>query len=196
MGSDPAPYLANLFLYRYESTWLNKTKKNNYILARKFGRVYRFIDDLIAINDGGEFEKCLSQIYPKELELKKENTLNTSTSFLELNICISDNRFHTKLYDKRDSFGFHVCRLPFKDSNIPRKMFYSSACAEVLRICRASSSLADFIVSVKTLISRMIRQGAIIEQLKRSVENSLKKHIEALTKFQIPVHSIVNTLFP
>ena len=195
MGSDPAPYLANLFLYRYESTWLNKTKKNNYILARKFGRIYRFIDDLIAINDGGEFEKCQSQIYPEELELKKENAVNTSTSFLELDICISDNKFHTKLYDKRDSFGFHICRLPFKDSNIPRRMFYSSACAEILRICRASSSLADFIVSAKTLILRMIRQGAIKEQFKRSVESCLKKHSKSLIKFHVTVNSILDRLF-
>ena len=29
MGSDPAPYFANLFLYRYESRWLNRMKKEN-----------------------------------------------------------------------------------------------------------------------------------------------------------------------
>ena len=52
MGSDPAPYFANLFLYRYESTWLNIIKKDNNILARKFGQIYRFIDDLLAVNDG------------------------------------------------------------------------------------------------------------------------------------------------
>ena len=109
--------------------------------------------------------------------------------------CISDNKFHTKLYDKRDSFGFHICRLPFKDSNIPRRMFYSSACAEILRICRASSSLADFIVSAKTLILRMIRQCAIKEQFKRSVESCLKKHSKALIKFQVTVNSILDRLF-
>ena len=195
MGSDPAPYLANLFLYRYESTWLSKTRKDNYILARKFGRVFRFIDDLISINDGGEFEKCLPLIYPEELELKKENAVNTATSFLELDIHISDNQFHTKLYDKRDSFGFHICRLPFKDSNIPLKMFYSSACAEILRICRASSNLYYAVVSVKQLISRMITQGANIDQLKRSIANSFKKHIESLAKFQMPVDNILNRFF-
>ena len=127
MGSDPAPYFANLFLYRYESRWLPKMKKENPVLARKFGRVFRYIDDLLAINDGNEFEKHYLEIYPSELELKKENVNNTETTFLELNICISDHSFHTKLYDKRDAFGFHISRLPFKDSNIPNRMFYSSA---------------------------------------------------------------------
>ena len=97
-----------LLLYRYESTWLNKIKKDNNILARKFGQIYRFIDDLLAVNDGGAFERYHSQIYPEELELKKENTTNVETSFLELKINILDRRFHTKLYDKRDAFGFHI----------------------------------------------------------------------------------------
>ena len=29
MGSDPAPYFANLFLYHYESSWLKSTIKKN-----------------------------------------------------------------------------------------------------------------------------------------------------------------------
>ena len=61
MGSDPAPYFSNLFLYRYEPKWLKKMKKENNILARKFGRVFRYIDDLLAINDGDEFESITLQ---------------------------------------------------------------------------------------------------------------------------------------
>ena len=169
MGSDPAPYFANLFLYRYESQWLNKMKKENNVLARKFGKIFRYIDDLLAINDGDEFEKHFLEIYPTELELKKENIINTETSFLELSISISDNSFHTKLYDKRDDFGFHISRLPFRDSNIPKRMFYSSVGAEVLRICRATSNLHDTTLSVKSLVSRMYRQGAIEHNLKDSL---------------------------
>ena len=35
MGSDPAPFFANLFLYFYESKWMNELKKNDLIKARK-----------------------------------------------------------------------------------------------------------------------------------------------------------------
>ena len=111
-------------------------------------------DDLLAINDGEVFENHCLEIYPTELELKKENAINSETTFLELNILKSGQSFHTKLYDKRDAFGFHISRLPFKDSNIPNRMFYSTACAEVLRICRATSNLNDTIESVKALTSR------------------------------------------
>lgn len=192
MGSDPAPYFANLFLYRYESTWLNKIKKDNNILARKFGQIYRFIDDLLAVNDGGEFERYHSQIYPQELELKKENTTNVETSFLELKINILDRRFHTRLYDKRDAFGFHICRLPFKGSNIPRRMFYASTCTEILRICRATSNLCDTVQSVKSLITRMYKQGATEKSLKISLTKSLNKHHTSLVKFNTPINIIVN----
>ena len=45
MGSDPAPFFANLFLF-YESRWLKSIKNTNSGVARKFGIVFRFIDDL------------------------------------------------------------------------------------------------------------------------------------------------------
>ena len=192
MGSDPAPYFANLFLYRYESRWLNRMKKENNVLARKFGRVFRFIDDLIAINDGNEFEKYYSEIYPNELELKKENIVNTETTFLELDISISDHSFHTRLYDKRDAFGFHICRLPYKDSNMPNRMFYSSACAEVLRICRATSSQHNASLSAKSLVDRMLKQGATEHSLRIFLSKSLSKHQTLITKFGTSTEDFIN----
>ena len=88
MGLDPAPYFANDFLFSYESKWLKNTKKTNNALARKFGKTFRFINDLNALNDGGEFEKIHSEIYPPELVLKKENVTNDHATFLDLDITI------------------------------------------------------------------------------------------------------------
>ena len=191
MGSDPAPYFTNLFFIA-ESKWLNKMKKENNVLTRKFGKIFRYIDDLLAVNDGGEFEKHFLEIYPSELELKKENVVNTETNFLELSITISENLFHTKLYDKRDAFGFHISRLPFKESNMPKRMFYSSICAEVLRICRATSNLHNTTLSVKTLLNRMYKQGATEYNLKASLTKCLNKHHIAMTKFNRSTEALVN----
>ena len=195
MGSDPAPFFANLFLYRYESRWINKMKKENNVLARKFGRVFRYIDDLLAINDGDEFERYYSDIYPSELELKKENATNTETNFLELNIRLVSHSFHTKLYDKRDAFGFHISRLPYKDSNIPNRMFYASSCAEVLRICRATSNLHDANMSAKALVRRMHNQGATEHTFKSFLTKTLNKHHEAIDKFNMSTHALINGFF-
>ena len=118
-------------------------RKTNNIIARKFGNVFRFIDDLNALNDDGLFEKYHKEIYPVELELKKENLVNTKATFLDLDISIVNKQFKTKLYDKRDNFSFSIVRLPFLSSNMPSKMFYSSLGAEFLRICRATSNLQE-----------------------------------------------------
>ena len=74
MESDPAPFFANLFLYFYESKWMNELKKNDVIKARKLWSIFRFIDDLNSINHGYEFESDYSNISPDELQLGEENT--------------------------------------------------------------------------------------------------------------------------
>ena len=176
MGSDPAPAFANLFLFFYESSWLNRMKKSNNVLARKFGLVFRYIDDLLTLNDGGSFEQYHNEIYPNELELNKENADDSHTTFLDLHITIEEGVFKTKLFDKRDHFGFHITRLPYKVSNIPNRMFYSTISTECLRICRSTSDLEPAVTSIKTLISRMVKQGAEINKLKNCIRKSFNKH--------------------
>ena len=176
MGSDPAPAFANLFLFHYESSWLNNIKKNNNILARKFGQIYRYIDDLLALNDGHSFEDFHHEIYPDELQLNKENVDYTSTNFLDLHINIVDGIFTTRLFDKRDHFGFYINRLPFKDSNIPCKMFYSSIAAECLRVCRATSTSDHAATSIKGVIACMKKQGTDMSKMKSCITKMCNRH--------------------
>ena len=155
MGSDPAPAFANLFLFHYEYSWLNSIKKTDNVLARKFGQIFRYIDDLVALNDGKSFEQCHKLIYPEELQLNKENDGYSSSTFLDLDIDIDDGVFTTKLYDERDNFGFDITRLAYRESNITFRMFYSSISAECLRICRATSSPNHAISSIHAIKSRI-----------------------------------------
>ena len=54
MGTDCAPYLANLFLYAYEFEFLNDTLKlKDFSTLYKFNKCYRYIDDLLTINNDG-----------------------------------------------------------------------------------------------------------------------------------------------
>ena len=79
---------------------MNELKKNDLIKARKLCNIFRFIDDLNSINDGGEFESSFSKIYPEELQLGKENTDKNESSFLDLAIKIKDGKFHCGVFDK------------------------------------------------------------------------------------------------
>ena len=91
-----------------------------------FTNIFRFIDDLVAINDNGEFERCYSEIYPPELELGKKNVGYNQGTFLDLKIEIREEKFLISLYDKRDNFPFSIVRMPYLDSNIPSRIFYSA----------------------------------------------------------------------
>ena len=45
MGSDPAPFFANLFLAYKEADWLKAQRKLGTINVRKINNFFRFIDD-------------------------------------------------------------------------------------------------------------------------------------------------------
>ena len=178
MGSDPAPFFANLFLYFYERKWILDLKKKDLAKARKFGSVFRFIDDLNVMNDDGIFEKHYREIYPPEMELSKENVGHEQASFLDLDIKIVDNKFSLGLYDKRDAFPFSIVRMPYKCSNMPAAMFYSTIAAEVLRIARATTLSNSFIVSVKSLLQRMFKQGANAQRTRKTLSKTFNRHCE------------------
>ena len=52
MGANYAPLLADLFLYSYESEFLQKLVKDKKMhVARAFNFTYRYIDDVLSINN-------------------------------------------------------------------------------------------------------------------------------------------------
>jgi hypothetical protein len=78
MGTNFAPLLADLFLYSYESEFLQRLVKDKKIHeARAFNFTYRYIDDVSFINNS-RFAEFLPLIYPLELEVK--DTTDTASS--------------------------------------------------------------------------------------------------------------------
>ena len=119
MRSDPAPFFANLILAHKEADWVKTQRKLGTINVQKINNFFRFIDDLLSLNNSSTFEKHYKDIYPTELELKKENYSNYCASFLDLYIYIVNGEFHTRLFDKRDNSGFDIVRMSFCCSNVP-----------------------------------------------------------------------------
>ena len=120
MGTNCAPLLADLFLYSYESEFLdNMIRGRHRKLARSFNLCYRHIDDLIVFNNK-KFGDYVKEIYPSQLTVEKANISDDLANYLNLTFIIeSNNRLYTKLYDKRDDFDFHIVNFPFLSSNIP-----------------------------------------------------------------------------
>ena len=86
MGSDPALFFANLFLFYFDDKWVRNIQRSDLSRAHEFATIFRFIDDLLTMIDGGEFARSLEEIYPPERELNKENERTSNAAFLDLNI--------------------------------------------------------------------------------------------------------------
>ena len=137
MGIDPAPFWANLFLYYFESKYVQSLISLGSTRAFNFHSVGRFIDDLCAINDRDDILNYHKEIYPPELQLKIEHQGEHAT-FLDLDITIRDGVFVYKLFDKRDAFQFSIVRMPHLSSNIPSTIFYGSIFSEILSMARCT----------------------------------------------------------
>ena len=71
MGMNCVPLLADLFLYSYESEFLNNMIRGGHRkLARSFNLCYRYIDDLIVFNNK-KFGDYVKEIYPSRLTVEK-----------------------------------------------------------------------------------------------------------------------------
>ena len=191
MGVDPAPFMANLYLYWYESKKMEKLTKEDRGIALKFNKTFRFIDDLIDLNNDGILERIWNEIYPEELVLKKENIGNTSTTFLDLKIEIEDKKFITKLYDKRDNFDFDIVSFPDLSGNIPSVPSYGVFMAQVLRIFRASTRFSDANNRIAHVASRLVRQGYDSKKLIRSAKRLFPKHNWILHKYRISIEDLL-----
>ncbi len=80
MGTNCAPLLADLFLHSYEADFIaDLLKKNEKHLARSFNLSFRYIDDVLSLNNP-RFGDYLDHIYPKELKIKDMTDIAKSAS--------------------------------------------------------------------------------------------------------------------
>ena len=100
MGTNCAPFLADLFLYSYEAEFvqslLQADKKH---LAQQFNFTYRYIDDVLSLKNA-KFAEYL-EFYPRELEIKETTETATSSSYLACYLYIDNGKLTIRLYDKR-----------------------------------------------------------------------------------------------
>ena len=188
MGTNCAPLLADIFLYSYEAEFiqslLSKGKKQ---LASQFNTTYRYIDDVLSINNPNIVHH-LGTIYPDELEIKETTESNTSTSYLDILLSIDDNgHLNTSLYDKRDDFNFRITNFPFMSSNIPSSPAYGVFISQLVRYARACSKYEDFIKRGKLLSSKLLLQGYLKERLKTSLKKFYGRYGELIKQYHVPL---------
>ena len=105
-----------------QSSYRRFLKKNEKKLVRSFNFTFRYIDDVLSLNNS-RFGDFVERIYPIELEIK-----DTTEEWLR-----------TKPYDKRDDFNFPIFNLPFM-CNIPESPAYGVYISQLIRYSRARGS--------------------------------------------------------
>ena len=88
-----------LLLASKEAEWVKAQRKLQTIDVQKINNSFQFIGDLLSLNDDSTFEKHYKDIYPTELELKKEYN-NSCISFLDMYIYAENGELHSKLFAK------------------------------------------------------------------------------------------------
>ena len=114
--------------------------------------IFRFTDDLCFFNSD-EFENNCKNIYPNELEFKKESEDPWCiSSFLNHLMEVHDRKFTAKLFDQRNTLPIYINHMPYLDRNIPSKIFYTSIGSEILNIVRITTVLVNMV----TLVNRLL----------------------------------------
>ena len=100
------------------------------------------------------FKEFISDIYPKELTISETTESTSIASYLDL-LFIQDksNNITTKLYDKRDAFGFHIVNFPFMSSNIPSAPAYGVYASQLIRYAHCCSNYSDCLLRHRALVS-------------------------------------------
>ena len=196
MGTNCAPLLADLFLYSYEAEFIQTlTKSGKRHLAKSFHFTYRYIDDVLSINNP-KFGDYIDYIYPVELEIKDTTDTDHQASYLDLDLSYNrDKRLQVKLYDKRDDFNFNIVNFPFLSSNIPQSPAYGVYVSQLIRYARASSAYSDFLVRSRLLTSKLLGQGYNRFKLITTFKKFYGRHSDLIGKFQLSVTHMVTDLF-
>ena len=169
MGTNCAPLLAGIFLYSYKAEFIQSllsTGKKK--LASQFNFTYRYIDDVLSINN-----HTLRIIWVKYIPLSlRSKTRRRATPLLPIWIYSCRSRV---------TVG---CALPFTNvtistsisqtfrslsSNIPSSPAYGVFISQLIRYARACSSYECFILRAARLSSKLLGQGYVMERLKSSL---------------------------
>ena len=196
MGTNCTPILADLFLYSDESDFLdNMVKSGHWKYGRSFNLCFRYIDDLIVFNNK-KFCEYVKDIYPCQLNVEKTNQSDNLASYLDLTFTTEkDGKLSTKLYKKRDDFGFHIVNFPFLSINISSGPSHAVHISQLIRYARCCSSYDDFRHRYKMLVERLVSQGYRYERLRNSFKKFYGRYQDFIVKYERSFLDVVRDSF-
>ena len=95
----------------------------------------------------------------------------------------------TKLYDKRDAFGFHIVNFPFMSSNIPSAPAYNAYASQLIRCAHCCSKYSDkksldFLSRHRALVTRLLSQGYKVNRLSNTFKKFYGRHTDLVGQYK------------
>ena len=194
MGWDAAPHVANLALYASEHKFQEKMSKENFHAAKQNNKNSRFIDDINTLNNR-VFDDQIKQIYPTEITCNRENLTDISGHFLEVDITVKNDKFVTKIFDKRDDFNFKIVKFPHIKSNIPDCIVFNVFVSQIIRIARVCSDFQEFKDIFKVLILNFKGKGCSNRILFQKAKKVFLANTETFSKFDLTLKDFLSSTF-
>ena len=194
MGTKCAPLVADLFLFCYERDFMMSLSDDKQVdVIDALNTTSRYLHDILNIYyvNNIYFDNMVSQIYPSELQLNKDNTSNTKAAFIDLHLSISNDIVSTKNYDKRDDFDFEIVNFPFLDGDVPCSTSYGVYISQLIRFARASSYITDFNAHNILLTQKLLKQGYQYHKLRKAFSNFYRRYYDSISKFQVGLKSLL-----
>ena len=139
-------------------------------------------------------DDVMTEIYPPELSLTSDEA-TVQTNYLDLSIEIKNDKIHTSLFDKRDTFGFAIVNVPDLSGNIPQKQSYGVFVSQVIRYARCCQDLEDFRERTRKLVDRLVSQNFRStgwQKLSRSLQSlTMNFYTNMVSMFALHVYRLV-----
>ena len=133
--------------------------------------------DLLTLNNA-TFHSAITDIYPRELQLKRTTECETQLSYLDILVTTENRKYSTAVYDKREHFNFNIAISLFPSG--PAYGVYISQLVCIGRIC---SNYTQFARRHYKLTQRLIHQGFRYSALCIAFRKFAKKYTQVLEKY-------------
>ena len=189
MGGNASPLIADLLLSYLEFDYLRRHPSH----ASELRLTTRFIDDILSINCNN-FLDIAKDIYPQSLPLEDTTSNQQYTNYLDVTI-MKGAPIHTKLYDKREAFGFKIKQFIPSTSAISSSTKMGTFLSQLIRTAKICSKEFDFKYCMIELAVKFKSLGYDNEFLYKGIMKFCNKYPALLLKYNVNIKQYKNQLF-
>ena len=191
MGTNCAPFVADLSLYCYERDFMDSLNHDNQAdVIEAFNSTSRYLYDLLNI-DNPYFEVWSIKFIHLN-QLNKANISDTEAPFLDLHLSVANGFVSSTIYDKRNDFDFDILNFPFLDGDVPRRASYGVYISQLIRFARVCNHVTDFNARNKYLTAKLLQQGYRYHKLRKTFSKFYRRHYELISKYNVGLKTLLS----